>query len=113
MSEEGGAGQARAPLPLALAPERPARVTSAVALVVSTFASLALAEQEEAYARIADLRLTRPAEAEGEMATYIRAMPRFADVAGDDLTVDRYRELQRQLLREGGADTRAPAAVDL
>jgi hypothetical protein len=77
------------------------RAASGVDVVVSAFASLAAEEQEEAYARIVDVRLTRLADAEGETAEYIRALRGAADLAGGELTTSTYKSARRELLSRG------------
>lgn len=84
---------------LASAPDHMAeRTSSGVDVVVSSFASLGAAEQDEAYARIADVRLTRLADAEGETAEYIRALRSVADLAGGELTTSTYKRARHELL---------------
>jgi hypothetical protein len=75
--------------------------TSAVDLVVASFSTLAPEEQEEAYAKVHDLRLTRLAGENSEMGHYLNSLRRVADIVDDDLTPQTYRQARRTLLAEG------------
>lgn len=77
------------------------RATSGAELVAIAFASLAPEEQDEAFARISDIRLTRLASEESETATFIRSMRRVVGVTGPELTPDLYRQVRRELLASG------------
>jgi hypothetical protein len=70
-------------------------------LVAVAFAALAPEEQEQAFARITDVRLTRLAGGEGETAEIIRSLRRVADCAGGELTPNVYRQLRRDLVASG------------
>jgi hypothetical protein len=65
------------------------------------FKALTPDEQEEAYAKITDARVTRLAGDQSETARYIRSLRRVADVAGGELTPDIYRHLRRELIAAG------------
>ncbi len=75
--------------------------TSAIDLVVTAFSALAADEQDEAYTRIHDLRLTRLAGEDSEMARHLRSLRRVADVVGADLTPETYRAARRTLVADG------------
>lgn len=78
--------------------------TSGADLVAVAFAALAPDEQEEAFARVSDIRLTRIAGEASETALFIRSLRRVADVAGvanDDLSPGIYRRVRRVLVEEG------------
>jgi hypothetical protein len=75
--------------------------TSGAKIVTVGFAALAEDEQEEAYARIGDIRLTRIAGEESETAQMIASLRRVADVAGEELTPDLYRQVRQQLAASG------------
>lgn len=75
--------------------------TSGAELVAVAFASLAVAEQEEAFARIVDVRLTRISLEEDERAIYIGALRQVAEATAGDLSPDRYRATQRHLATHG------------
>lgn len=75
--------------------------TSGSQLVAVAFGALAPEEQEEAFARISDIRLTRLAGEESETAIFIRSLRRVADVAGGELSPDLYRRVRRELVAAG------------
>jgi hypothetical protein len=75
--------------------------TSAIDLVVTAFSALAAEEQDEAYTRIHDLRLTRLAGEDSEMTRHLRSLRRVADVVGGDLTPATYRAARRILVADG------------
>jgi hypothetical protein len=65
------------------------------------FQALTPDEQEEAYAKITDARVTRLAGEDSEMARHLRSLRRVADVAGGELTPELYTSTRRQLIAEG------------
>jgi hypothetical protein len=75
--------------------------TSGADLLSVSFAALKPNEQEEAYARITDIRLTRLAGEESETAQLVRSLRRVADAAGGELTPDLYRHVRRELVAAG------------
>ena len=75
--------------------------TSGAELLTVAFTALAAEEQEEAFARINDIRLTRLAGEESETALFIRSLRRVADVAGQELTPDLYKSVRRGLVADG------------
>lgn len=78
--------------------------TSGSDLVAVAFATLTPDEQEEAFARISDVRLTRLAGEASETALFIRSLRRVADVAGvagDDLSPGIYRRVRGELVKAG------------
>lgn len=76
-------------------------VISGPELVAVAFAELAPEEQEQAFARISDVRLTRLAGEEGATAEFIRSLRRVADCAGCELTPNLYRQVRRELVAAG------------
>lgn len=80
---------------------RPSVATSGSDIVTVAFAALSAEEQEEAYAKIADVRLTRLAGNESEFARHLRSLRRVADVVGGELTPDAYRVARRTLVASG------------
>jgi hypothetical protein len=74
---------------------------SAVDVLALAFAALDVEGQEEAFARITDIRLTRLASAESESSLMIRSLRRVAEVADGELSPDLYRRLRRQLVDAG------------
>ncbi len=77
--------------------------TSGVDLLVVAFSALASGEQEEAFARIAQVRLNRLAGEEGETAQYLRSLQRVAAYVGCELTPGLYRAARVEL-RAAGED---------
>jgi hypothetical protein len=75
--------------------------STGVEIVAVGFAALDADEQEEAYARVTDIRVTRLAGEESETAQLIASLRRVADVAGEELTPDLYRQVRRELLAHG------------
>jgi hypothetical protein len=75
--------------------------TSGAELLAVAFTALAPEEQEEAFARINEIRLTRLAGEESATALFIRSLRRVADVVGDELTPDLYKSVRRELLAGG------------
>ena len=75
--------------------------TSAAELLLVTFNALAPDEQEEAYAKITDARITRLAGVDSEFARHLRSLRRVAAVVGGELTPETYREARRQLVAKG------------
>jgi hypothetical protein len=75
--------------------------TSGAELLAVAFTALAAEEQEEAFARINDIRLKRLAGEESETGVFIRSLRRVADVAGDELTPDLYKSIRRELVAGG------------
>jgi hypothetical protein len=76
-------------------------LTTGADVVIAAFAALQVSEQEEAFTRISDLRLTRLAAEEDATAYYLRSLRRVADIAGPDLSPDRYRSEWRALVAAG------------
>lgn len=58
-------------------------------------------EQEEAFARINDARLSRLVDAEDESAFFVRSLRRVAQLAEGELTPDVYRSRRRRLVADG------------
>lgn len=78
--------------------------TSAVDLVLVAYERLTDNEQEEAFSRLADIRLRKIAGGESEFARYLRSMRRAAEHAGRiDLSVDEYRDAYADL-KSGDGD---------
>jgi hypothetical protein len=75
--------------------------TTASDLLVVAFCALAPEEQEEAFAKIADVRLQRLAGAEDETAQFLSSLQRVQQVAGGDLTPDLYRSARLELIDNG------------
>ena len=75
--------------------------TSGADVVVAGFAALPRPEQEEAYARLSELRLRQLAAEEDETAVLIAALRRVADVTGGRLTPERYAAARDELRRNG------------
>ena len=75
--------------------------TSGAEIVAVGFAALGADEQEEAYARVTGIRLTRLAGEESETAQLIVSLRRVADVTGEELTPDLYRQVRRELVARG------------
>lgn len=75
--------------------------TSAAEILAVAFATLPAAEQEEAFARINDARLSRLADAEDESAFFVRSLRRVAELAEGELTPDVYRSRRRRLVADG------------
>jgi Homing endonuclease associated repeat len=65
------------------------------------FKALTPEEQEEAYAKITDARVTRLAGEESELGRHLRSLRRVADVAGAELTPALYTNTRRQLIAAG------------
>lgn len=74
--------------------------TSAAEILVIAFAALPDEEQEEAFARIASVRVSRLADAEEESAFFVRSLRRVADVS-NEVTPDVYRRVRLELLARG------------
>lgn len=70
-------------------------------LLALAFAALDVEGQDEAFARITDIRLTRLACADSESAVMIKSLRRVADVADGELSPDIYRRVRRQLIEAG------------
>jgi hypothetical protein len=70
-------------------------------VLLIAFQALTPDEQEEAYAKITDARVTRLAGEDSEMARHLRSLRRVADVLGDELTPELYTSTRRQLIAEG------------
>lgn len=75
--------------------------TTGAELLAVAFAALAPDEQEQAFAGINDIRLTRLAAEEGETAGFLRSLRRVADLAGGELTPDVYRRVRAELVAAG------------
>jgi len=78
--------------------------TSGSDLVAVAFAALAPEEQDEAFARISDIRLTRLAGDASETARFIRSLRRVvevAKVANSDLSPAIYQSVRRELVEAG------------
>jgi hypothetical protein len=75
--------------------------TTAVDLLAAAYAGLSADEQEEAFMRIAEVRVARLAEAESETAVYVRALRVAAAHSDGTLSPDRYRVLRQALAAQG------------
>jgi Homing endonuclease associated repeat len=75
--------------------------TSGADIVAVGFSALDADEQEEAYARITDIRVTRVAGEAGETAKFLASLRRVADVADGELSPDLYRRVRRELVAAG------------
>lgn len=75
--------------------------TSGAELIAVAFGALAPDEQEQAFARINDIRLTRVAAEEGETADFLRSLRRVTAVAGGELTPEVYRHVRADLVAAG------------
>ena len=76
-------------------------VTTAADLLVVGFGALSPEEQEEAFARIAELRVQRLAGEEDETAHFLRSLKCVQQLAGGDLTPDIYRRARAELCAGG------------
>jgi len=70
-------------------------------VVVAGFALLTPADQEEAYARIVDVRLTRLVDADGDTGAFLRALRRAADLSAGELTREAYQRVRLELAKDG------------
>lgn len=84
--------------------------TTATDLLVVAFSALAPDEQEEAFAKLADVRLQRLAGEEDETAVYLRSLKRAQEVVGDALSPASYRQARLDL-RANGEDVAELNAV--
>lgn len=75
--------------------------TSGTQIVIAGFAALEPDEQDEAYAQIAGLRLTRLAGDASETSRLLASLRRVADLTDGELTPDLYRQARRELVAEG------------
>jgi hypothetical protein len=76
-----------------------------VDLLLVAYERLTVEEQEEAFGRLAEIRLQRIAGHESEFARYLRSMRRAAEHAGRvDLSVDEYRAAYAELKGTQGAE---------
>lgn len=78
-------------------------LTSGADLLLVAFTALAPEEQEEAFARIGQARLTRLAGEEDETAQFLRSLQRAQEHVGGELTPDLYRAARAEL-RAGGEE---------
>lgn len=77
--------------------------TSAIDLVLVAYQQLTEEEQEQAFQRLADIRLRKLAGADSEFARHLRSMRRAAEHAGRvDLSVDEYRAAYAELKATDG-----------
>jgi hypothetical protein len=77
------------------------RATSGTEILAISFQALSAEEQEEAFSRISDIRLTRLAGEENETAHHLRSLRRVAEVVEGELTPDRYIRARRTLVAQG------------
>jgi hypothetical protein len=84
-----------------LLPYVPAVGTASADVLLIAFKALTPDEQEEAYAKITDARVTRLAGDDSEMARQLRSLRRVADVVEGELTPELYTRARRQLIAEG------------
>jgi hypothetical protein len=77
--------------------------TSGADLLLVAFNALAPEEQEEAFVRIGDARLTRLAGEEDETAQFLRSLQRAQEHVGGELSPDLYRAARAEL-RESGEE---------
>lgn len=77
--------------------------TSGVDLLAVAYAALTANEQEDAFARISEIRLRRLAGNESDTARMIRSMRRVAEEVGRAPSVEDYRRVQA-LLRAAGEE---------
>jgi hypothetical protein len=75
--------------------------TTATDLLLVAFTALAPEEQEEAFARIGEARLTRLAGEDDETAQFLRSLQRVQEHAGCELTPDVYRSARTELRAAG------------
>jgi hypothetical protein len=75
--------------------------TSASEVVAIAFQHLTPAEQEEAYAKIKELRLRRLAGTDAEIGRYINAIAAVQERVDGELSCDDYREWSPKLRKEG------------
>jgi hypothetical protein len=75
--------------------------TSGTQIVIVGFAALEPDEQDEAYAQITDLRLTRLAGVESETAQLLASLRRVAELTVGELSPGLYRRVRRELGTEG------------
>lgn len=75
--------------------------TAATDIVLVVFAALTPEEQEAVYAKITDVRVTRLAGDESEMARHLSSLKRVADVVEGELTPEKYIKARRQLVAAG------------
>lgn len=79
-----------------------AKRTPAADIVAAGFSALSSDEQEEAFVKISDIRLTRLAGEDDEFALYVRSLRRVAEVASSfDLSPNTYRRVWRTLVADG------------
>ncbi len=77
------------------------REPSAIELLVIVFQALPLALREEAFGRLAELRLEHQAAQETEAGRFLRSLTRAAELAGRLPTPDDYKDAARRLARRG------------
>ena len=75
--------------------------TSGIDITVGAFRALNLQEQEEAFARIHELRLARLSADENELAGYLRSLRRVVDIVEGELTPETYRKARLALIDQG------------
>lgn len=75
--------------------------TSAPEIVAIAFQHLTPAEQEEAYAKIKELRLRRLAGTDAEIARYIKAIGLVQERVDGELSCEDYRDWSPKLRKEG------------
>ncbi len=75
--------------------------TTATDLLLVAFCALAPEEQEEAFAKLADVRLQRLAGEEDQTAFFLRSLQRAEEVAEGALSPDAYRQARRDLRASG------------
>lgn len=83
--------------------------TAADALLI-LFAALPEDEQDEAFARIEDIRLRQEAGSESDTERFIRSVRRVAEYVGHPPSVDEYKQASQELI-EAGEDIETFARV--
>jgi hypothetical protein len=84
--------------------------TSGADLLLVAFNALAPEEQEEAFVRIGEARLTRLAGEDDETAQFLRSLQRVQEHVGGELSPDLYRAARAEL-RESGEEVAELNAV--
>lgn len=75
--------------------------TAPADIVLVAFKALGPDEQDEAYAKITDARVTRLATDESEMARHLRSLRRVAEVVDGELTPEKYSAARQVLVADG------------
>jgi hypothetical protein len=85
--------------------------TSGADLLLVAFNALTPEEQEEAFARIGEARLTRLAGKEDETAQFLRSLQRAQEHVGCELSPDLYRAARAELRESGEEITELNAVI--